>query len=95
MWLRQLYGELGYEQNKPTLLFGNNNGSIAMAHNPQFHKQSKHVKIRWHWVRDLVQEKLVTIYDCHNPEQTADILTKALQRQKFTKHRDGLGLSTV
>ena len=38
MWLRQLYGELGYEQNKPTLLFGDNDGSIAMARNPQFHK---------------------------------------------------------
>ena len=46
-------------------------------------------------MRDLVQEKLVTIYDCRDPEQTVDILTKALQQQKFTKHRDGLGLSMV
>ena len=46
-------------------------------------------------MRDLVQEKLVAIYDCCDPEQTVDILTKALQRQKFTKHGDGLGLSTV
>ena len=77
------------------MLFGDKDGSIAMARNPQSHKRSKHIKIRWHWVRDLVQEKLVTIYDCRDPEQTVDILTKALQQQKFTKHRDGLGLSTV
>jgi hypothetical protein len=38
MWLRHLYGELGYIQKKPTLLLGDNDGSIAMARNPQFHK---------------------------------------------------------
>jgi len=31
MWLRYLYGELGYVQKEPTLLLGNNDGSIAMA----------------------------------------------------------------
>ena len=93
--LRHLYGELGYVQKSPTLLLGDNDGSIAMARNPQFHKQSKHVDIRWHWVRDLVQDGLINIQDCHDPEQTADILTKALQRQKHAKHVQGLGLSTV
>jgi hypothetical protein len=95
MWLRHLYGELGYVQKSPTLLLGDNDGSIAMARNPQFHKRSKHVDIRWHWVRDLVQDGLVNIQDCRDPEQTADILTKALQRLKHTKHVMGLGLSTV
>ena len=76
MWLRHLYGELGYIQKGPTLLLGDNDGSIAMARNPQFHKRSKHVDIRWHWVRDLVQDGLVIIQDCHDLDQTADILTK-------------------
>ena len=95
MWLRHLYGELGYIQKGPTLLLGDNNGSIAMARNPQFHKRSKHVDIRWHWVRDLVQDGLAIIQDCHDPDQTADILTKALQQQKHFKHTRELGLSTV
>jgi hypothetical protein len=95
MWLRHLYEELGYIQEKPTLLIGDNNGSIAMAKNPQFHKRTKHVEIRWHWVRNLVQDGLITIKSCRDPEQTADILTKALLRQKHTKHTKELGLSTV
>ena len=86
MWLRHLYGELGYIQKQPTLLLGDNDGSIAMAQNPQFHKQSKHVNIRWHWVGDLVQDGLVNIQDCQDLEQTADILTKTLQQQKHNKH---------
>ena len=50
MWLCALYEELGFEQIEPTLILGDNNGSIAMAKNPQFHKRGKHIEIRWHWV---------------------------------------------
>ena len=37
-WLRNLYQELGYPQLGPTLIKGDNNGSMAMARNPQFHQ---------------------------------------------------------
>ena len=42
-WLRNLYEELGYPQNSPNIIKGDNEGSISMARNPQFHKQAKHV----------------------------------------------------
>ena len=42
-WLRNLYEELGYQQKFPTLIRGDNDGSIAMAKNPLFHKRSKHI----------------------------------------------------
>ena len=45
MWLRHLYGELGFIQKEPILILGDNDGSIAMAKNPQFHKRTKHVDI--------------------------------------------------
>jgi hypothetical protein len=93
MWLRHLYGELGYI---PSLLLGDNDGSIAIARNPQFYKQSKHVDIRWHWVRDLVKDGLINIQDCHDLDQTADILMKALQKtktqQEFERVRPIYGL---
>ena len=37
-WLQSLYEELGYTQQSPNLIKGDNDGSIAMAQNPQFHK---------------------------------------------------------
>ena len=95
MWLRHLYGELGYVQREPILVLGDNNGSIAMAKNPQFHKRTKHVDIRWHWVRELVNDGLVSISDCRDPQQTADILTKQLPRPKFVQHVAELGMSLV
>ena len=82
-WLRNLYSELGFPQNHPTIIKGNNNSSIILTHNPQFHQQSKHIALHHHWVQDLVTDKILDIQNCCNPEQTADILTKALPRPKL------------
>ena len=94
-WLRSLYQELGFTQESPNIIKGDNDGSIAMARNPQFHKRSKHIATRWHWVRDLVQDKVISIESCCDPEQTADVLTKPLARQKHQKHLREMGLVTI
>jgi hypothetical protein len=67
-WLRNLYEELGYAQNYPTLLKGDNNGSIAMARNPQFHQRSKHIAIKWHLIRELITDGILTIENCRDPD---------------------------
>jgi hypothetical protein len=94
-WLRSLYHKLGYEQTQPTVIRGDNNGAIAMARNPQFHKRAKHIAVRWHWIRDLVEKGTVDIQSCRDPEQTADVLTKALAHPKHKKHTDEMGLAPV
>ena len=91
-WLRNLYDELGYSQSNPTLIRGDNNGSIAMARNPQFHQRSKHIAIRYHLIRDLINDGTLTIEECRDPEQTADVLTKTLDRFKHHKHIHGMGM---
>jgi hypothetical protein len=94
-WLRSLYEELGYTQIIPNIIKGDNNGSIAMAQNPQFHKRAKHIATRWHWIRDLVQNKIISIESCRDPDQTADIFTKPLARPKHQKHVQEMGLITM
>jgi len=66
-----------------------------MVNNPTFHKQAKHIAIRWHWVRDLVQNKEIQFDSCHDPEQTADMLTKVLPHAKHKKHAQEMGLASV
>jgi hypothetical protein len=70
-------------------------GAIAMAQNPQFHKCSKHIATKWHWIRDLIQYGVVQAESCQDPEQTADALTKALTRPKHKRHITEMGLSAV
>jgi hypothetical protein len=94
-WLRNLYGELGFPQNSPTIIRGDNEGSVILTHNPQFHQRSKHIAIRHHWVRDLVNTKQLDIQNCRDPEQTADVLTKALPKPKFTRHREEMNIEST
>jgi len=63
-WLRNLHNELGFPEKTPTIIKGDNDGSIAMARNLQFHKRSKHVDIRWHWIHEKVQDGEVSIGTC-------------------------------
>ena len=91
-WLQTLYEELGFEQNYPIPLFGDNRGSFAMVNNPQFHKRSKHIKIRWHWVREQIEKKSIELQDCWDPDNMANVLTKQLTPEKHRKHTKGLGL---
>ncbi len=93
IWLRHLYGELGFIQKEPIILLGDNDRSVSMTKNPQFHKRTKHVDIRWHWVRDLVKDGLINVIDCRDPQQTADIMTKSLPRPKYIRHVNELGLN--
>jgi hypothetical protein len=94
-WLRNLYGELGFPQNSLTIIRGDNEGSVILTHNPQFHQRSKHIAIRHHWVHDLMNTKQLDIQNCHDPEQTADILTKALPKPKFTRHRGEMNIKSM
>ena len=92
-WLRNLYEELGYAQEFPITIKGDNDGSIAMAKNQQFHNRSKHIAIQWHWVRDLVEQELIKIETCQDPQQTPDVLTKALLCPKHCQHTSKMGLT--
>jgi hypothetical protein len=95
-WLRNLYTELGLlNEEQPTVIVGDNEGAIALTQNPQFHKRTKHIEVRWHWIRELVQEGTIAIESRRDPEQTADILTKALHREKHLKHTREMGLAPV
>ena len=73
-------------------IWGDNEGSIAMAKNPQFHKRSKHIARRWHWVRELVEDRIIMVMSCCDPDQTADVLTKVLPHLKHRKHATDMGL---
>jgi hypothetical protein len=79
-------------QLRPTVIYCDNQSCIKLSENPVFHDRSKHIEIRYHFIRDYVQRGAVELQFISTDEQVADILTKALGRGKFVPFRDKLGV---
>ena len=92
LWLRKLLVNLFGQELWPTVIHCDNQSCIQLFENPVFHDRSKHIEIRYHFIRDYVQRGAITLYYIYTDEQVADILTKSLGRGKFVFFRDKLGV---
>ena len=91
VWIHTLLGELGY-QLAPVPICGDNQGAIFIASNPVTEKRSKHIDIRFHYIREVIKKKLIELYFIDGENNPADMLTKNLGRVKFQKFRAMIGL---
>ena len=82
VWMHTLMGELGYHL-KPIPICGDNQGSIFIASNPVTEKRSKHIDIRYHYIREVVGQKFAEIFFIDGDKNPADLLTKNLGSVKF------------
>jgi len=92
VWIRQFLEELGEKQDDPTDLFVDNTSAIKLAHNPEFHQRSKHIDVRFHFTRSLIEQEKIQVSFVSTLEQAADILTKPLQKTKQEEMRALIGL---
>jgi len=92
MWLRKLLAGLFECGLEATVVHCDNQSGIRLSENLVFHDQSKHIDIRYHFLRDCVQRGAIRLEYIQTDEQVANIFTKALCRQSFVNLRDKLGL---
>ena len=76
-------------------IFCDNNGARKLAENPVFHNRSKHIDLRHHYVREVLENGDVKIVYTPTAEMAADVLTKGLTKQKHTKCLDLLGMMEI
>ena len=88
VWLRKLFSELFGLVLDTTVILCDNQSGIRMNENPVFHDRSKHIDIRYHFIRDMVQRGAVRLDHIGTDEQVADILTKPLGKVKFLTFRE-------
>jgi hypothetical protein len=81
----------GYKLTKVPLLC-DNESAIRMADNPVEHSRTKHIAIRYHFLRDHQQKGDIKISYINTKDQLADIFTKPLVEQSFTKLRHELNI---
>ena len=94
IWVQGLLRDLGAVGHLDEMKEINvdNQGAIALARNTEFHASTKHIDIQYHFIREHIQNHIVTLSYCPSSTITADIFTKALPHPSFIKHCIGLGL---
>ena len=80
--------ELGFPQAKATVILEDNQPCIHLVCNPVTVSRSKHVAIRFNFVRERVQEGVIDVVYCPTEDMVADALTKALPRPQLIKMRN-------
>ena len=65
-----------------------NQSAIELSKNDIYHDRTKHIDLRYHFIRECVQQQLFNVHYVPTAEQQADIFTKGLQKQLFTKFRN-------
>ena len=87
--------ELKSEQRTAFLLKMDSQSAIALSKNLVFHDQSKHIDVRFHFIRECVGDGKMDIKHVRTEEQIADILMKPLPRDRFCELRIKLGVVKI
>jgi hypothetical protein len=74
-----------------TVIHYDNQSCVKLTENPVFHDRSKHIDMRYHYIKDMVQRKIVKLQ--YKNEQATDILTKPLPLKQFVHLRGKLGVA--
>ena len=89
IWLSRLLADLqATPQPKPIVLSVDNNGAIETAKNASVDQRNKHVDLQHDFVRDAYKSNLISLQHFDSENQTADSLTKPLDRQLLAKLRE-------
>jgi hypothetical protein len=90
--MKKFLQELGFKQQQ-YVLFCDNHSTIHLAKNSSFHLRSKDIDVRYHWIRDTLNDKLLTLEKIHTDDNGLDMLTKALTREKLETCRSITGMA--
>jgi hypothetical protein len=92
IWLRNFVSEIRGEEKKPVTISCDNQGAIALAKDNKFHARTKHIDLRYHFIREAVEDGKIKVKYVPTEDNVSDIFTKALPRPKFQRMVELLGL---
>ena len=70
-----------------TTIYGDNQGAIALSKNPVNRQRSKHIDVKYHFIRTTLNEGKIDIVYCPSEEMVADILTKPVPKVRIIKFK--------
>lgn len=94
LWMKQMLKDIRVSYDEPIFIHYDDIFVIDMSKNPAFHSKSKHISIRYNFLKEKVEEKEVRLIYVPTKEQIVDILTKPFPKYTFEYLRDQLGVTT-
>jgi hypothetical protein len=91
IWLQGLLTELGFIQ-KQNSLYSDSQSAIHLAKNSAFHSRTKHIDLRYHFIRSLLEDEVLTLKKIEGRKNTADMLTKVVTIHKLKLCSTSVGL---
>ena len=97
IWIQRLLKELGRYSIVKNVdrIMEDNQGAIALAHNPEYHARTKHIDVQYHFVRECVEMGKVELVYCPTEDMVADALTKPLARDRHWNLVGKMGLERM
>lgn len=92
VWMRKVLSEMRHVQKGAIIIHCDNNSTIKLSKNPIMHGRTKHIDVRYYFLRDLVKEGSIEMIHCGSKEQLADIMTKPLCLAAFVKLKTDIGV---
>ncbi|KAG7300019.1 hypothetical protein JYU34_017061 [Plutella xylostella] len=93
LWLGQLHRELWSEQtDQPFIMYCDNQSTIKLSGSDVYHARSKHIDVRYHFIREKVSSRKIEVHYKSTDEMAADVLTKGLHRTKHEFCCKAMGL---
>ena len=82
LWMKKILSDYGIPQDTMVVYY-DNSSTIDISKNPIQHSKTKHIEIRYHFIRDLVKRKIMTLEYIPTERQNVDIFTKSLDKSRF------------
>lgn len=93
--MRRVLEKLGHTQSGSIIVYCDNSSTIKLSKNLVFHGRSKHIVVRFHFLRDLSNDGTLDLIKCNSQHQIADIMTKPLKLEVFEKLHELLRMSFI
>jgi ATP-binding cassette subfamily B (MDR/TAP) protein 1 len=90
LWLSYLVRDLGITELP--ILHCDSQSAIMLARNPVFHAKTKHIEVKYHFIRDVLDSKNIELVKVHTNNNPADLLTKGLSAERFAHCRQMMGV---
>jgi hypothetical protein len=95
VWTRYFYEEIDKPINGPSILYMDSASARQVCTNPEKQSTMKHVHRAYHWIRENVEDRIITVQHVSGAHNPADIFTKPLGKIKFIEFRNRLGVAHV